>query len=125
MTRNTPSVADRELSILDVLWTAGQQTSREIVEAVYSEHTQSLHTTVNSLLERLIQKGYVRCVRRGTIRFFEATVDRSTFVASQLQEVADSHFDGSLAPVLLSLVERVSLSRKDRETIRKIVEKLD
>jgi predicted transcriptional regulator len=125
MSNRSPSVSDTELSILRVLWDRGPQTTREIVEAVYSKHSQSLHTTVNSLLDRLMRKGYARCVRRGTVRFFEATVDRSTLVAGELQGLADSHFGGSLAPVLLALIEGVRLSAKDRNALRKIVEKIE
>jgi len=123
MSKKTPSVSDRELSILCVLWDKGPQTSREIVEAIYSAHTQSLHTTVNSLLDRLAGKGYVRCARRGTVRFFETTVDRSAFVGCELQALADSHFGGSFAPLLASLVDRVSLSAKDRGALRNIIDK--
>jgi hypothetical protein len=39
-----------------------------------------------------------------------------------LQKLADSHFDGSLAPMLLALVDRVKLGRKQRDAIRKIIE---
>jgi predicted transcriptional regulator len=125
MSHRPPTVSDTELSILGVMWDRGPQTTREIVEAVYSKHTQSLHTTVNSLLDRLVRKGYARCARRGTVRFFEATLDRSTFVAAELQRLADSHFGGSLAPVFLSLIERVRLSVKDRNALRKIIEDIE
>ena len=42
-------------------------------------------------------------------------------MGQQLQQIADSHFDGSLAPMLLALVDRVQLSRTKREEIRKII----
>jgi len=52
-------------------------------------------------------------------------VARETFVAHQLQLLADSNFGGSLTPLLNTLVDNVKLSRKDREAIRKIIEKID
>lgn len=120
-----PEVTETEFAILDVLWTRGESTSREIVEAIYQRHTQSLHATVNSLLDRLFDKGYVSQTRRGAIRLFSPTVDRERYVSSQLQRIANSHYGGSLTPMLLTLVERVRLDKQDRESIRKIIESMD
>ncbi len=50
---------------------------------------------------------------------------REAFVAQQLQQLADSNFGGSLAPLLNTLIDKVKLSRADREAIRKIIEKID
>jgi predicted transcriptional regulator len=125
MPRQTRNVTDTELAILNVLWDRGAATVRQIVEAVYGEHTHSLHAGVKSLLERLADKRYVVCEGRGPAHLFSATVDRETFVGRQLQSLADSNFGGSLTPLLLTLVDNVKLSRRDREAIRRIIEKID
>ncbi len=125
MARQSRAVTETEFAILNVLWERGPTTVREIVEAVYQEHTHSLHASVKSLLERLADKDFVACQRRGAAHLFSATVDRETFVAQQLQLLADSNFGGSLAPLLITLVDNVKLSRGDRETIRGIIKKLD
>ena len=125
MPRETRTVTETEFAILDVLWEEGPTTVRSIVEAVYGEHTHSLHASVKSLLERLADKGYVDCERQGAAHLFSATVERQTFVAQQLQGLADSNFGGSLTPLLMTLVENAKLASKDREAIRKIIERID
>jgi predicted transcriptional regulator len=80
---------------------------------------------VKSLLERLADKGFIVCRQQGGIHFFLAAVERETFVAQQLQLLADSNFGGSLTPLLNTLVDNVKLCRKDREAIRRIIEKID
>lgn len=125
MPREASNVTETEFAILDVLWDRGPSAVREIVEAVYPQHTHSLHASVKSLLERLADKGYVHCQRRGGAHFFSATVDRETFVARQLQALADSNFGGSLTPLLVTLVDNVKLSRKDRAAILKIIDKIE
>jgi predicted transcriptional regulator len=80
---------------------------------------------VKSLLERLAEKEFVVCQRREGVHFFSATVDREAFVAQQLQLLADSNFGGSLTPLLNTLVDTVKLSPRDREAIRRIIEKID
>ncbi len=118
------AVSNTELEILNVLWDRGPLPVREIVEAVYGSHSQTLHTTVKSLLERLVTKGFVTGDRSQTPHAFAATVERDSFVGSQIEQLADSVFEGRLAPILLSLVDRVRLSRKDREAIEEILRKL-
>jgi BlaI family penicillinase repressor len=122
MPRNTADVTETELGILDVLWSGGQCTIRDIVAALYGQHTPTLHMTVKSLLERLESKGYVESDRSEFAHRFSAKVSREAYVGQQLKQLADSHFEGSLAPVLLTLVDRINLSRKDRDAIRKIID---
>jgi predicted transcriptional regulator len=72
---------------------------------------------------RLEQKEYVARDRSGFAHSFTATIDRSNLVGSQLQQIADSHFDGALTPMLLPLVDKINLSRRDREAILGIIDK--
>lgn len=125
MPRKAAEVTETELRILDVLWASGPTIVRDIVEQLYGKHSPSLHATVKSLLERLAEKGYVRQDDSGHAHRFSATVDRETLVGQQLQQLADSHFDGKLAPVLATLVDRVNLSRKQRDVLRKIVDDIE
>jgi predicted transcriptional regulator len=118
-------VTETELAILEALWTCGSSAIRDIVLAVYKQHTPSLHATVKSLLERLEGKGYVECNKRGFAHRFSARISRETYVGRQLKQLADSHFSGELAPMLLTLVERSKLNKRDREAIRKIIEGME
>lgn len=122
MSKKPAEATETELAILEVLWNRGVCEVREIVAELYPAHTQARHTTVKSLLERLADKGFVESDARGFAHKFSAKVSREEYVGQQLQKMADSHFDGALAPMLLTLIERVQLGRKDREAIRKIIE---
>ena len=122
MPKKPTDVTETELAILNVIWDRGSCAIREIVEAIYPEHTQARHTTVKSLLERLAEKGYVESDTGRFAHKFSAKVNREEYVGKQLQKLANSHFDGSLAPMLLALIDRVKLSRKQRDAIRRIID---
>ncbi|MHC4398964.1 MAG: BlaI/MecI/CopY family transcriptional regulator [Planctomycetota bacterium] len=125
MPRKAARVTETEWAIMDVLWKGGPISVREIVESLYSEHTPSLHATVKSLLDRLTEKGCVACDASRFAHRFSASIDRDTLVGEQLQQIADSHFGGSLTPMLLSLVSRAKLSREDREAIRRLIDRIE
>ena len=124
MARPSAIVTDAELSVLEYLWEHDASIVREIAFGLYSDNTPAYHATVNSLLDQLEKKKFVTRDRSGFAHRFAAAIERSDLVKSQLQEIADSHFDGALAPMLLSLVEKIKLGHRDREAIRKIIDKI-
>jgi predicted transcriptional regulator len=121
MSRKPLSVSETELAILEVLWGRDKATVREIVESIYGQHSASLHATVNSLIDRLREKGYVAVDPSEFAHRYSVTVKRDTIVGQRLKEIANQHFEGALAPLLLTLIDQVKLSRKDREAITKII----
>ena len=124
MPRKAAEVTETELRILDALWEQGPTIVRDIVERLYGEHSPSLHATVKSLLDRLIEKGYVTCDNSRHAHQFSAAIEREELVGQQIQQLADSHFGGSLNPMLLTLVNRAKLGKKQREAIRRIIESI-
>ena len=121
MPRQPAAITETELAILEVLWSRDAATVREIVEAIYDKHSASLHATVNSLIDRLREKGCVEADPSGFAHRYSVTVSRDEVVGQSLQAIADRHFDGAVAPLLLSLIGQVKLSRKDRDALKKIV----
>jgi predicted transcriptional regulator len=125
MGKPTHDITDAELSVMEVLWdrTDGE-TIREIVLAIYGRHEHSLHGGVKSFLDRLIEKGYARVDKSGFAHRFFAAITRQQYVGWQLKRMAESHFGGSMAPMLLSLVDQATLTKKDRAAIEKLIENI-
>lgn len=125
MAKLNDDLTDAEMSVMEVLWDrdAGA-TVREIVLAVYGRHEHSLHGGVKSFLDRLIEKGYVQADKSEFAHRFRAVRTRQEYVGSQLKRLAESHFGGSLTPMLLSLVEQAKLTKKDRAAIERLIENI-
>lgn len=125
MGQPTDDITAAELAVMEVLWNRDEgATIREMVLAVYGEHEHSLHAGVKSFLDRLIDKGYARVDKAGFAHRFFAVVTREEYVGWQLKRMAESHFGGSVAPMLLSLVDQAALSKKDRAAIEKIIDNI-
>ena len=123
MPRASAVVTAAELSVLNFLWENGPSVVRVISSTLYQENTPAYHATVNSLLDQLEKKGYVTRDRSGYAHQFEAAVERDELIGTELQQIADSHFGGALAPMLMPLVEKINLSKRDRDAIQKIIDK--
>ena len=117
-----PPLANAELAIMDLLWQQDRMTARQIREKLYSDETKAQHGTVQRLLQRLEDKGYIHRDRSLNVHFFSAIIDRQTYAGSQLESLASKLTDGSLAPLITHLVEEKKLSRDDLVQIRAILD---
>lgn len=117
-----PPLANAELAIMDLLWQQDRMTAREIREELYSNNEKAQHGTVQRLLQRLEDKGYIHRDRSLSIHFFSAAIDRQTYAGSQLETLASKLTGGSLAPLITHLVDKNKLSRDDLAELRAILD---
>ena len=115
-------VTEAEIAVLERLWELGPCGVRPIAEQLYPDKGTSGYTTVQKLLERLEAKG---CVSRDRSRFahvFSAAVDRDEIIGQQLQAVADKLCHGSSVPLLMNLVQKGRLNKRQRDALRRMLD---
>jgi len=115
-------LANAELAVMDLLWQADRLTARQIREQLYPDTTKAQHGTVQRLLQRLEDKGYVERDRSLFVHLFSAAISRRTYAGQQLESLADKLTAGSFAPLITHLVEQKKISRKEIERIRAILD---
>ncbi len=125
MPRTPRDVTDAELAILRVLWRDGPQPVRGIATALAKRGTPAQAATIQKLLERLEEKGWVERDRSGPVQMFLATADRDDLIGRRLQGIAEELCEGSLTPLLSHLVQNERLSSADRRALRDLINRLD
>jgi BlaI family penicillinase repressor len=101
-----------ELRIMEVLWTRGACSVREIHEALPAKGRPAL-TTVQTMVYRLEKKQALRCVKRiGNANIFDAAVSRDQAHTTLVEELL-SLFDGHAKPVMARLIESGRLTLDD------------
>jgi predicted transcriptional regulator len=70
------ALANAELAVMDLLWQNDRMTARQIREQLYTDTTKAQHGTVQRLLQRLEDKGFVERDRSLAIHFFSPLVSR-------------------------------------------------
>jgi predicted transcriptional regulator len=119
------SASEYELAILDVLWSRDAATIREITQEIYGEVSTTAYATVQKLLERLENKGYVERDRSSFKHTFSAAIERSELIGQGLESLAEKLCGGSLTPLLVHLVESTKLTDQQRKTLRELIEKAE
>jgi BlaI family transcriptional regulator, penicillinase repressor len=120
----TADVPDAELAVLEVLWERGESTRRQIADVLYPRGGPAHYTTVQKLLERLEEKGYVPADRSRPVRVFRASVTREQLIRRRLRDVADKLCGGSLTPLLMNLVRAKPLSAAELGQLQALIREL-
>jgi predicted transcriptional regulator len=111
-----------ELEIMDVLWRIGEASVREIRDAL-SERHRPAYTTVQTIVQRLEQKGAVRRTRKiGNALMFEPAVTRKTAYRRVFDELL-ALFGGSAQPVVVHLVDTGKLTLEDLKALEEHAKK--
>jgi len=122
MTAPKESIPDAELDVLKALWPNEPLTAREIATIIYGVPSTSNIGTVQTLLQRLEKKGFIKRDRSRYVHRFSARVSQLDVAGSQLEMLAEKVCDGSLAPFISHLVQARRLSRKEKDEIRRLLE---
>jgi len=119
-----PKLSKLELQIMEVLWTRGEVSIREIQEG-FAEKGRLAYTTIQTMVYRLEVKQAVRRVRKvGNFHLFAAAVSRD---AAQRKLVDDllALFGGRSQPVMMHLIQSGKLTLKDVREVEKELESLE
>jgi BlaI family penicillinase repressor len=117
-------VTDTELAIMQVCWETSPVTRRQIVDVLYPGGGAAQYATVQKLLQRLEDKGFVTHEKEGVQLFFRPTVAREELINRRLQDVANKLCGGSLTPLLMNLVRARSVSPQELDALRQLVKNL-
>ena len=123
MTLPPRRLPDAELAVLKILWESGPATARGIAEAMYPRCGESEIGAAHSLLRRLEQKRLVRRDRTGHVHQFSAAVSRAELAGRELEAAAEKLSDGSLAPLIVHLVENRRLTPGEIDELRELLDR--
>jgi BlaI family transcriptional regulator, penicillinase repressor len=107
-----PKLTKLELQIMEVFWTRGQVSIREIQEA-FSGERRPAYTTIQTVVYRLETKKAVRRVRKvGNFHIFDAAVSRDIAQRKLIDDLL-ALFGGRTQPVMAHLIESGRLTLAD------------
>jgi predicted transcriptional regulator len=118
-------ISDAELEVLKVLWEQGPGTVRQVNAVLQGQGRRWAYTTVQTLLQRLEAKGYVRSDKGAPAHVFEAAVSRGRLLSQRLRDLADQLCGGTASPLLLALVEGGDFTAEELEGFRRLLDRLD
>jgi len=115
------SLSALQLSLMRALWSAGQATVAEVVQAVRDERALA-HTTVSTLLTRLEKRGVVAAERDGRQIVYRPLVSESQVRQSMVSGLLTNLFEGRASDLLSHLIKRDEIAPEDLARIRQLLD---
>jgi predicted transcriptional regulator len=114
-----------ELEVLKALWDTGPTTVREVLNHLQERGRRLAYTTVQTLLIRLEQKGYVSSDKSEFAHVFRARLSRDRVTRSRLRTLLTQLYDGAAGPLVLQLVRTERFTTEEIEELQKLIDGLD
>lgn len=115
---------DAELDILKVLWDAGPSELGHVVSTLNLSRAVAT-TTIATTLKVMMQKGLVERGDGPRGYLWSAKVPREQTSSGLVMRLVDRVFDGSAGRLVARLVEDGTLTKRDREELRRLLETKD
>lgn len=112
---------DSELEIMLIIWEArGQISTSDIMQRLKKK--KSLQLVQNSL-NRLEGKGFVQCEKIGRLNHYTALVPLEDYRAQETSNFLSKLYQNSGSKLFAALIESHSLSDRDIQDIKSLLEK--
>ncbi len=121
MSKDIPVLAKSEWALMEALW-AREQATASALQADLRDTQAWAYSTVKTMLDRLVEKGYVKSRRIGNVYEYSPKVRRGAVVARTIDDLADRVFAGSLSPLIHRLVESRRLKDDEIRELRKMLD---
>ena len=113
---------DGELEILKILWSTGPAELGQICTALREQRPVAA-TTVATMLKVMQTKGLVKRSPGARSTLWSAKLTQKNASSSLLRKLVDRVFDGSAQRLVVHLLEEGNLSQRDRDEIRRMLER--
>ena len=107
-----------EWVVMNHCWQLGQVTARQVWEAS-ADHRDWNYQTVKTMLDRIVDKGYLSMHKVGPVCVFSPAVPRSTALSAAVEDFVATVFDGTLQPFFSHLVQSGRMSEEELESLRR------
>jgi predicted transcriptional regulator len=113
-----------ELDILQVLWTRGPSTVREVHEAL-GDAREAGYTTTLKLMQIMADKGLVLRDERERAHRYRPAVKREAAQGRLLNDLLQKAFGGSAAALVLRALSDQKASKEELAEIRRMIDSLE
>jgi predicted transcriptional regulator len=119
--KKSPTLTEAELRLMDVLWTRGDATVGDVVEALGDPPLA--YNTVLTTLRILEKKGYVTHRAAGRAFVYSPQVGRDEARTNVVDYVVSRFFDNSPSELMLKLLDTERLDDREAARLRALLDR--
>jgi predicted transcriptional regulator len=111
-----------EWEIMNVVWQLGAAPSvRDVIETRYP-NGEKAYTTVQTVMNNLVQKGYLKREKIGLVNFYKPIKKRGALVEKATHKFVERIFGGSFQALANHLIDSDALTKEEIDELKKLIE---
>lgn len=120
--KQSPTLTEAELRIMDVLWQKGPGTVQNVLEWLPSKPALA-YNTVLTTIRILERKGYVAHAKDGRAHVYETLIARDEATRSEIRHLLSRFFRNSHDALVLNILEDEEITGEEVARLRKMLER--
>lgn len=120
--KQSPTLTEAELRIMDVLWQKGPGTVQNVLEWLPSKPALA-YNTVLTTIRILERKGYVAHAKDGRAHIYEPRIARDEATRSEIKHLVSRFFRNSHDALVLNILEDVEITGEEVGRLRRMLER--
>ncbi len=115
-------ISESEWDVMEKIWAAGASTAADVIRALRSTHDWN-HSTIRTLLARLVEKGALTYDVDGSKYIYRTAVSRDQCVRGESRSFLAKAFRGDVTALLAHFVADASLNQEQIDQLRQLLDK--
>ena len=114
---------DSELEVMLIIWRHSEAIHTGEILQILNAKKQSNLQTVQSTLNRLLNKGFVHCDKVGRLNYYTPLIDENKYRDQETETFIERMYHNSPAKLITALLSKQGMSEDEIEEIRQMLEK--
>ena len=113
-------ISDSEWDVMEPIWAVGTCTAADVIKELRATHDWN-HSTIRTLLARLVEKGALAYDIDGSKYIYRAVVSRQKCVRHEAKSFLEKAFGGDVTALVSHFVEDASLDSDQIQQLRQLL----
>ena len=119
-----PPLTESQRQIMEIVWQRGEVTVSEVRDAL-ADHRDLARNTVQTMIVRLEEKGWLRHREEGRTYIYSADRPQTASLGARVAQMVDRLFAGSPEEMVTAFIEYRGLSPEEARRIRGMINEAD
>src|SRR5262245_8215475 len=118
--RQASTLSPAQLEIMNLVWDRGEMTVAQVWKVLAGRRPVA-RNTVQTMLTRLADKGWLQVRAEGNTFYFRGGQPRNSAVRRMIKQFIDTVFEGSASRLVMTLLDTRQISAKEIKRIHKLI----
>lgn len=121
MKKKIERLPDSELAVMQIIWAEQLPIGSGRIVQILEQEKGWTRSTVQVLLKRLEEKGFLSCKKEGRLKMYTPLIEREQYVSKETKSFLEHFYNNSYQGLIASLVKNETISQEDIEDIVSII----